>query len=398
MRIILAVGHLEMQRYFARDCRAEVTAIVDSGEELIDMLAYVKGDVIVLSKTLKYNGTSMQLVELISEMRKDIKIVYLYGEEDGSTKSFINFLHSKSIYHYHLGANISSVDLNRLIFGEIEPQKKSIWSLWKPNNHTMPVRELDSAVITLYSNSSNGKSHTAWNLAYAFGERGYRTTLINLDRGYSANILFGIEDIYHDLLDYMVSKNDYQGILESCFRTGNISVIAGRLGSEERLNSLAFQKLLYIAKAKSDIVILDTLTGIDELTMEAIKSSSIDFLIFDCDLMHFHMNKLMLEKMKGLFIPEKTIAVINNCPAFQESYKFIYRELQGMNLHFKDILPLSSCGSLSCDLMYTNKSPYTTINDKSSSYCADMNTLLQRIHARDKIEYTRIKSKWGSAL
>lgn len=383
MRLLLAISHMEIQKYFSQDNRLEIAASAENADELFEMLSFVNADAIILSRHLKGSSSNRQIIDQIRSQRKDLRVVYLYGDKDADTENFIRYLESQGIYQYFVGDSISTEDLNRLIFGVTEKRKRFFREFIKIKSEPLRVKELDQAVITVFSNSSNGKSHFVWNLATALGDRGYMTTLINVDRGYSANLYFGIEEIYFDLLDYLITQGSHHSILENCCTKGNVRIISGKLGEEEPIETADFMKLLHFARANSDIVIIDTYTGLNETTLQAINNSNIDFMIFDSDLMHFHMNKLMLDKLGSDFIGNKTIAVINNCNAASQGYKYIYKQISKLSTGFKTVLPLSSCGSLGCDLMYTDKTPYSVGRNQRNSLYDDINGILQYIHARN---------------
>jgi cellulose biosynthesis protein BcsQ len=219
-------------------------------------------------------------------------------------------------------------------------------------------------------------------MASELSDRGYKTTLISLDRGNSANIYFGIPDMYYDLLDYMIAEDNYRGIIDNCFKKGALNIITGRLGNETPIKTVDFMKLFNFARSKSNIVIIDTWTGLNEITLQAISNSNIDFLVFDSDLMHFHLNKQIIEQLDSDFIAEKTYAIINNCNTLSESYKYIYKQISKLKKGFKNIMPLSSCGSLGCDLMHTGRTPYNTTSDYNSSFKKDMDDILKALNTR----------------
>jgi cellulose biosynthesis protein BcsQ len=382
MRLLLAVDHVEMQRFIVKEYNLEIAEMASSEQELYEILSYSKADTLVLSRYLRGGESPKQVIERVIAIKPEIRVVYFYGEKDHETDEFIQYLINMRITDYHVGANVSSAELSKLLFGGVEYAKSRIGDLFQGRAKTLWFKELDSAVITIYSNASNGKSHLAWNIATAFEKKGYKTALINIDRGYSANLYFGIEDIYFDILDYLLAKGEHHSILDNCYKKGNLSVISGRLGNEEPICNEDFLKILYFARSKCDIVVIDTYTGLFDTTLQAINHSNIDFFVFDCDLMHFHMNKLMLEKLGSIFIDNKTIAIINNCNTKSEAYKYIFRQINKLNKGFKKILPLTNCGSMSCDLMHTGKTPYET-SKSSSSFQLDMNHILAAINVRN---------------
>lgn len=383
MKLLLAINHAEIQRFIAQNYKLEIAGVAENLDELYEMLEYIKADTLIISRYISKNDNKKQLIENIKDLRKDLKIIYLYGEWDNDTEDFLRFLASKGITDYHVGTSINSTDLDKFLFAKGQGRREEIFrSLIKRQRRTMWVKELDSAVISVYSNNSNGKSHFAWNLANELSERGYKTTLINLDRGNSANIYFGIPEIYDDLLDYMLEEDNHRAIIDNCYKKGNLCIISGRLGKEIPIKSVDFLKLFYLARSRSNIVIIDTWTGLNEITLQAINNSNIDFFIFDSDLMHFHMNRLMIEHLGSDFIAEKTYAVINNCNPISESYKYIFKQINKLNLGFKGIIPLSSCGSLGCDLMHTGRTSYNTSSDFNHKFRSDMDNILRLLNAR----------------
>jgi MinD-like ATPase involved in chromosome partitioning or flagellar assembly len=391
LRLVLAIGHAEIQRFIVQDRRVDVSDIAENTEELLEIITYSKADTIILSKYIRGDENQKDVIEKIKAIRPEMRIIYLYGVEDDARPAFIKYLESKNIFDYYVGDNLSSSDLNELLFRFREKDRSKNRGLFKKRTKALWFKELDSAVISIYSNCTNGKSNFAWNLSAAFASKGYRTTIINLDRGYSANIYFGIEDIYYDLLDYLIAHEDHKSILDSCYKRGNVSVITGRLGNDSLISKEDFLKILYFARSKSDIVIIDTYTGLNEITLQAINNSNIDFLIFDSDLMHFHMNKLMIEKLSSSFIGEKTYGIINNSNTASESYKYIYKQINKLNIELKGVLPVSSCGSLGCDLMYTGKTPYETAKI-NSNFIMDIDNILKAINVRN----SRVRSKYVS--
>ncbi len=384
MNLILAVNHVEMHRFIAQNYKVNISGVAENTEELFELLTYIKADTIIISRHICSNNNHKKFIEQITTLRKDLRVIYLYGESDKDTEEFLRFLECKGIDDYHVGLSVSSIELDKLLFGKkIGQREVFLKQLFKRPDRTMWVKELDSAVITVYSNSSNGKSHLVWNLAVELASRGYKTTLINMDRGNSANMYFGIPDIYYDLLDYMIAEDNYRSLIDNCYKKGNLNVVSGHLGSENPIKTMDFLNIFNFARSKCDIVIIDTWTGLNEITLQAINNSNIDFFIFDSDLMHFHMNKLMMQQLGNAFIPEKTYAIINNCNYISESYKYIYKQIKKLNVEFKGVMPLSSCGSLGCDLMHTGRTPYNTANDFKNSLRNDMNNILKAVNARE---------------
>lgn len=257
------------------------------------------------------------------------------------------------------------------------------------------IKEMDKAYIAVYSAYSTGKSHTVWNLSYCLGKLDYNTTVINLDYGYSANILYGIDEIHYDVLKTIKQKNLYKDILEYAHKKNNVSVIANELGNTEEIDIDTYKKLLYYIRPKQDVVIADCRSGHSELLEEIIRDTNIDLFVFDMDLTHFQLNKQLVEKLGDLFNPEKTIAIINNCNVNSNAYKYVYSKVLGISKNFKQIMPISNCGFLSYELMDTGKVPYSEAAKKEEykEFIENMDDLIRCIKARGK-QKNRILKKF----
>ena len=417
MKILSALNYKDIEEYINYLHGIEVLDIAKDKKALLDTVRTASYDLVLLSKELPGSEEMEYLIEVLSseELRSN-RVVYVYGEYDGICDDFIRFLINHGVYDFYVGTEISSRDIERLIFRPAgkeaafsyfkshfdneqyfatkERSKKqnsrfaaSTNSVFRPfarinSNKRIPF---DKLIISIISNQATGKSHTAWNLGCCLSKRGYATSLLNIDRGYSANLFFDIDEIYYGLLNFTVQNDKYKDILDNCFKRKNLSIITGKLGEEDEINSDDFIKLLYGIRTKSDITIIDTRTGLSELTKLSIKSSIYDLLIFDCDIMHFHMNMRMLEELKDDFVPEKTIAIINNTNVKSSSHKFIYNELIGSGIPFKDIAFISSCGFLSSDVMHTGLSPYQAAGEEYKGFTSDMDCLLDRLNTRSSM-------------
>lgn len=406
MKLLLALNHEGIEEYIKFLPMIEVLNIVESKRSLLDALSTDKYDLVLISKDLPGSEEMDLLIEtLASEEFKSQRVVYLYGEYDNFCDEFIRFLLNHGIYDFYVGEEITSKDIERLIFkpagkerainyfsshydNEQKNKKDKRLLKGKPlinsgfgsflsiKNKRNPLEKL---IISIISNQATGKSHTAWNLSYCFSKLGYATSLFNIDRGYSANLFFNIDEIYYNLLDFTLQNNTHKDILDNCFSKKSLSIITGKLGIEEEIGSDDFLKLLYCIRTKSDITIIDTRTGLSELTRLSIKNSIYDLLVFDCDIMHFHMNMRMLEELKDDFVPEKTIALINNTNVRSSSHKFIYNELISTGIPFKDIASISNCGFIGYEVMHTGLAPYQAAGDAYKGFVSDIDNLLDKL-------------------
>jgi len=413
MKLLSALNFEDIEEYIKCLPGISTIDIVGNKKELLDTARSGSYDLVLISKELPGSEKMEYLIEaILSEKLINHRIVYIYGEYDGNCDDFIRFLIEHEVYDFYVGDEISSKDIERLIFrptgketafsyfrssfnneqyfsykSQSQKEKRQFLNDRLEKSGLRPFLKtksnkgisLEKLIISIISNQATGKSHTAWNLGSCLSKRGYATSLINIDRGYSANLFFDIDEIYYDLLDFSIQNGKHMGILDNCFKRKNLSIITGRLGDEKEISIDDFIKLLYGIRTKSDITIIDTKTGLTDLTRAAIKSSTYDLLIFDCDIMHFHMNMNMLYELRDDFIAEKTIAVINNTNVKSSSHKFIYNELISSGIPFKDIVFITSCGFLSNEAMHTGISPYQAAGEEYKNFARDIDNILDKL-------------------
>lgn len=412
MRILSGICHEEIEGYIKglKDVSDFDTAI--DFKSFVNMAA-AGYDVLLVSRGSSGDlGIEQLLRELRAKGRKSQRIALLYGEYDDCCDSFIRQIIALGIYDFHVGGAITSKHIQRLLYrpsgkakalGYVESRYANEYydenaeHTYRGENRFLPgvaaisrsIKQLlgsgisstgfERQVISLISNQATGKSHTAWNLACCLSGRGYETSLLNIDRGYSANLFFDIDEIYYDLLDFKLQNNNHNTITDSCYKIGKLSVLTGRLGNDKQLSETDFSRLLYSIRTKAAVTIIDTGTGPTELTRLSVKGSTCDLLVFDCDIMHYHMNMLMLEQLGEDFVPEKTIAVINNTNIRNPAHKSIYNQLVDTGIPFRDIASISSCGLLSHELMNTGMAPYASGREESKELVRDIDDLLGRL-------------------
>lgn len=406
MRVLSALCCEDIEDYIKYLPGITAMETVKDKKSLLDAADSDKYDLVLISGELPGSEEMDFLIEaLSSEKHKNQRIIFLYGRYDCICDNFIRFLINRGIYDFHVGEEITSKDIERLIFkpagkekafeyykshydnllhfnykNHIQKQKKGFLKSILPIgidsvNAVLP----DKLVVSLVSNHSTGKSHTAWNLGYCFSQKGKRTSLFNIDRGYSANLFYDIDEIYYDLLDYTLQNNKQKDIFENCYKKKNLSVITGKLGSEKEMKSDDFIEILYCIRTKSDITIIDTRTGLSDLTRLSIKNSTYDLMIFDCDIMHFHMNMKMLRELGDDFMPEKTIAVINNTDVRSSGHKFIYNELISSEIPFRDIAYICNCGFIGYEAMHTGITPYQASGNEYGDFARDVDSLFDKL-------------------
>jgi len=412
MRILSGICHEGIDEYIKELPGISDFAAAGDKESFVYMAAASEYDVLLLSKELPGEGGMEQLLRGLMKAKgpESRRIACLYGEYDDYCDSFIKYLIGLGIYDFHVGGAITSKDIRRLIFrssgkaralGYMESRfDNDYYNYGMDRRYREGIRFSSGAavinkglkrlfgeggsrhagferqVVSIISNQSTGKSHTAWNLACCLSGRRYCAALLNIDRGYSANLFFDIDESYYELLDFKLRNNEHSSIADNCYRRKNLRVITGRLGDEKEIDEADFLKLLYGIRTKTDITIIDTHTGLSELTRLSVKNSTCDLLVFDCNIMHYHMNMKMLEELKEDFVPEKTIAVINNTNIRAPVHKSIYNRLADTGIPFRDIACISSCGLLSSEMMHTGMSPYNSAREENRDFVKDIDNLL----------------------
>lgn len=412
MRLLSALNYQEIEEYLAYLPGVGKLDIVRNKSSLLDAAAAMEHELILVSRELSGSESLEQVLTILSaEEFRPRRIIFIYGEYDAVCDDFVRQLINLGIYDYFVGDEITSRDIERLVFSPCGKEAAIRYfqsrydndSFFSSKTHNakkgINLRGFEALVgkknkknaafekliISIISNHTTGKSHTAWNLGYCLSKRGYATSLLNMDRGYSANLYFDVDDIYYDLLDFTLQNKLHKDILDNCWKKRNLRIITGRLGDEREVNEEDFVKLLYNVRTRSDITIIDTRTGISAITRLSVKNSIYDLLIFDCDVMHFHMNMKMLEELGDDFMAEKTIAVINNTNVKSSSHKFIYNELKRSGIPFRDIVPISSCGFLGCEMMHTGIVPYQAAGKEYKEFARDMDKLLDKLSASRSI-------------
>ncbi len=358
MKILLAIDHDEMETYIAGIEGVSTVTVVKTKGEIIKQLESIKPDVIFIAHDLPGEGDMQDVIRMTTACKNArCRIVYIYGDDDREREDYESFLNNCGVNVVLVGSEITSVTIDMALFGAIgslsgmertrSPLKKggSMLKRMKRLFHKAPTGQYkhsfpkagSKAVVSFISNHTTGKTYTAWNLMHSLAEKGFSCSLINMDRGYSANHYFNPDRRYHELLNYIITRNEHHSILEKCCKMGKQSIISGKPGDTEEIGREDFEKLLYHVRSRSDITLLDTRTGICDTTQSAIKHSSLDVLVFDCNPHHYLMNLKMLEALKEDFVPEKTVALINNADIRSPDFKRVYNDLSRSFIPFTGI-------------------------------------------------------------
>lgn len=409
-KVLLSIGNEEIETIFENIKGVEVVDKERDLETVKDLLEFMNIDCLIVNRLLDENGE--ELLDIAAKAKqRNIKVIVLLDDiEDFSEKKIITSLVAQDVYGFIRFKELKEDSIVNIInnypdefdfsFFNYETKKKSD----KPKiaNDSVPekaeaiaVELINNAVITVYSNCSNGKSVITWLLSLCFVDRNYKTAVINIDKGYSANMFYGIDnDEYEGVFSSFGITNDAIDATESWNRNSNefcyspmknLSIVCGSSGSSEELEPDQFQRVLTATRIKNNITLIDCKSEINKLTRMALQQSTVDLLVYDIDLNHYNLNFHMLEELGDVFNPEKTIVVINNAIIESESYKLTLKNIKESGLNFKDIVTVRKCGAGVYDLMFSGTTPYFDKNT-NDEFKKDIDALLDSLKSKKSNE------------
>lgn len=244
------------------------------------------------------------------------------------------------------------------------------------------IEVVTSSTIAVISGSPTGKSFIAWNLAHLFAKRDYNTSLVNIDRGYSANILFGIDSDSESALKNLENKDLKLIYDEGYLSKVNLKIFTHDLLATDKIDSEYYLEALNYIRINSDMIIIDCKTGYDDKLKNSLISSTLNLLVFDLDNMHTRFNLQFIEQIKDLLNSQKTVVIINNVLSGSNELSHLLKLLKELDMPFKDILTVRNCGVAAYDAMYTNKCPYDISQDKK--FKEDFDKVMNCLMAREK--------------
>lgn len=241
------------------------------------------------------------------------------------------------------------------------------------------VEIINTSIITVLSGAPTGKTFLTWNLAHCFANRNYKVSVINLDRGYSANIFFGVPEGEQAFRGITNEDEITEDILNKGYRlNNNLEIFTGELCTDNKISVQQFLKLLNIVQSQSDITIIDFSENVNEVLEVAILHSNLNLMVFDIDNMHYHLNLKFLEEIQNLNF-RKTIAVINN--AFIESQEVKNTENLINEIGFNRICTIRN-DRATYDVMHTDSCTY--FKTKNKNFKNDIDNLLNTMKSKEK--------------
>lgn len=244
------------------------------------------------------------------------------------------------------------------------------------------IEVVTSSTIAVISGAPTGKSFIAWNIAHIFAKRNYYTSLVNIDRGYSSNILFGIDSDSESALKNLEHKDLKLIYDEGYLAEENLKIFTHDLLATEKIDSEYYLEALNYIRINSDMIIIDCKSGYDDKLKNSLISSTLNLLVFDLDNMHTRFNLQFIEQIKELLNPQKTVVIINNVFSGSNELNHLLKLIKSLNMQFKEILTIKNCGVAAYDAMYTNTCPYDISKDKE--FKEDFDKLMGCLMAREK--------------
>lgn len=345
-------------------------------EEALNLLNKTNTEIVL------FNGNFDFLKNELNEVIEEIEI-------NNKQEEIINnepeikyvYLDSKSEPNEVTETKIEVKEVEKIVEKIVEIEKPVI--IEKEVQKEVQIEVINNATIAVMSNCSNGKSFVAWNVAHGFANRGYNTSVINLDRGYSANIYYSIDKEEDRALKNVSKLKNFNKVLDKAYYVNeNLRIFTNELCSGEELNNEEFLKILNLVQADSQVTIIDCKSELNDLLKTAISYSSSILFIFDNDNMHYNLNKKMLKEIDDVFNPQKTIVVLNNVFPESMEIKNTIRFIKDLKLNFKDIVTIKNCGATATDMMFTDTCPYIT--SKNEEFKSDMDELMNSLKAKGK--------------
>lgn len=392
-KVFLAVGSEEIEKKISKISDIEIVDTEDDLVTLQNLIEYLDVKYLIINRLLD-NGNSVLLDVAKKAREKNIKIILLMDNlESFEEKKLIGALVNYEVYSYLDISNFQEEQLMEVL--KNYPKEFSFDLLSKPKvvekivevpkiitkEVTITKEVLSNATISLISNCSTGKSFIAWNLAYCFSKMGYKTSVLNLDRAYSANIFYGIDNGVDGALKNISSRqNIYDFINDAYVINKNLKVITNNLCSKEEIPNDCFLKVLNTVRSKSDITIIDLKSRMDDNLRTALAYSNIILFVFDIDYMHFSLNIELLNEICNEINFKRTIAVLNNVFPGSKEIKNIESYIRKIDKDLKNIVSIRNCGSVAYDTMFTGTCPY--FETENDGFKKDIDNLMERMSAR----------------
>ncbi|MBY6984795.1 ParA family protein, partial [Clostridium botulinum] len=351
---------------------------IEKVEELQEKIAYKKYDLAILDEKIWWKDDALRLLQNI-----EISVIKFTGDFEKLNHYVCKNIdiiekaesrmqqdqeeeknNVKYVYITVPNENEEKIEDKKVEIKEVEKIVEKPVIIEKEIEKKVTVEVISNSTITVISNCSSGKSFITSNLSYCFADRGYNTSVINLDKGYSANVLYGIDNNEERALKN-ISKykdKDIPDVIDKAYVVNkNLRIFTNELQSNEKITEEQFVKILDLVQAHSDITLIDCGSGSEynDILKSSIRYSSTVLFIFDIDEMHNKLNLNLIEDLNNKLNFKKTIAVINN--TFPSDQIKRTRDLiKDLNKEFKDIVLIKNAGAAAYDSVFTSCAYFET--------------------------------------
>ncbi|WP_031368511.1 ParA family protein [Clostridium botulinum] len=370
---------------------------IEKIEELQEKIAYKKYDLAILDEKVWWKDDALRLLQ-----NTEVSVIQFTGDfeklnhyvcknidiiEKAESRMQQNQEEEKNnvkyVYITVPNENEEKIEDKKVEIKEVEKIIEKPVIIEKEIEKKVTVEVISNSTIAVISSCSTGKSFITSNLSHCFSDRGYNTSVINLDKGYSANILYGINNSEERALKNInkYKDKDIPDIIDKAYIVNkNLKIFTNELYSNEKINEEQFIKILDVVQAHSDITLIDCGSEYSEILNSSIRYSNTVLFVFDIDEMHNKLNLNLIQELNNKLNFKKTIAVINN--TFPSDQIKRTRDLiKDLNKEFKDIVSIKNAGAAAYDSVFTSCAYFET---DDLDFKKDMENLLESMRAKEK--------------
>lgn len=292
-KILLAVNYDKLEDYIAKIEGLEVVSIVNTRRKLINECIDKSPEILLISRNLPGMEDMKDLIiKLTSKNFINLRIIFLYGNEDSEKDKFIDFIISRGIYDYHIGS-LDNETLESLLFKPRTRDDVKHDVLHKPSysndghieNHQSESKDPEAKIIVKYikeydipkdykkiflfvSPESTGKSEVAANVSISLSENGKKVGLIDFDTenyGLRHNFLkknevemIYFEKLFNEKSDLDMSEIDKSEILDFGYKVNpKLYVFTSKPNIQIEISIERLNYVIRKIREHVDVIIID---------------------------------------------------------------------------------------------------------------------------------------------
>jgi cellulose biosynthesis protein BcsQ len=254
VKVLVAVNMLELENYIGCLREVEVCEIVREKKNLVGEIRTHKPQVVVISNMLTGDEDIHEiLTELAKKEFSSVRIIYLYGRDDKDRKSFINFLKHLGIYDIHVGIEVTSEDIQSLLF--CAKSKRTLL------DEAEYKGKCAACVIAIVGPKGVGKTFVASNLARMCAKDRDAVSLVSISDENQLEHFFKINGLLNNIDNQIENIKSKEDVLNAAYKLkSNIFGFQGNYSDKYVFNSFLINRLSSISK----IILLDISADIKE--------------------------------------------------------------------------------------------------------------------------------------